>query len=117
MRLVNARRWIRGDPTGAAYQPFGPRGSDRCHVCSGGNTMKRTLSTLLTALLLPGALVAAVSGPASADPAITCANTIKTPMTGLIDGSVSVPDGASCFIQDATITGAFSAIHSPVIVS
>ena len=79
--------------------------------------MKRTLPMALAAVLIPLAGVAAIVQPASADPAITCANTAKTPMTGLIDGSVDVPDGASCYIQDATITGAFSAIHSPAVVS
>jgi hypothetical protein len=56
---------------------------------------------------------------ASADAAetIVCDNTAATALTGTLDGTVVVPKGANCFIEDATITGAFRAIHSPGVVS
>lgn len=67
--------------------------------------------------LVLAAALTSFAGSASATPSITCNNHAANPMTGLLDGSVSVPEGASCFIKDATITGDFDAIHSPRTVS
>jgi len=66
--------------------------------------------------MLPAASLITAAGSADAAAKI-CDNTADTALTGTLDGSVVVPDGADCFIQDAVITGAFQAIHSPGIVS
>ena len=79
--------------------------------------MKRLLSVLLALAMLTAGAVLAFAGSASAVETIECDNTAATPLTGLLDGAVVVPEGADCYIEDATITGAFRAIHSPGVVS
>lgn len=79
--------------------------------------MKRLAFKLLGLMLLPVASAAGMASPAHSADTIVCDNNINTPLTGPLDGAVVVPEGANCFIQDATITGAFRAIHSPGVVS
>jgi len=79
--------------------------------------MKRLPSILLAAVILPGASMTALAAPASANATIVCDNTADTALSGLLNGTVVVPEGADCYIQDTTITGAFRAIHSPGVVS
>lgn len=67
--------------------------------------------------MLLAASVFSLAGSASAARTIVCDNTAATPLTGLLRGAVVVPDGADCYIEEATITGAFRAIHSPGVVS
>jgi len=79
--------------------------------------MKRLPAILLVAVFLPAASMTALAAPASANATIVCDNTADTALTGELDGTVVVPEGADCYIADATITGAFRAIHSPGVVS
>lgn len=80
--------------------------------------MKRCLRALAALTMLPSALMVSSAGPAgAAAPTIVCDNTAASPLTGVLDGTVVVPEAASCFIEDATITGAFRAVHSPGVVS
>ncbi len=79
--------------------------------------MKRRHSVLLALAALPAAALLSSTGPAGAVETIICDNTADTPLTGTLDGTVVVPEGANCFIEDATITGAFRAIQSPGVVS
>lgn len=78
--------------------------------------MKRS-SCLLGALAMSAATLFAPAGAADAAATITCDNTADTALTGTLDGTVVVPAGADCFIENATITGAFRAIQSPGVVS
>ncbi len=68
-------------------------------------------------VMLPAAALISLAAPATASGAVVCANTAETALTGLLEGAVIVPEGADCYISDATITGALRAIHSPGIVS
>ncbi|MDX6325180.1 MAG: hypothetical protein QOK15_1534 [Nocardioidaceae bacterium] len=79
--------------------------------------MKRFHTMALGATLLLAASLTSFAGSASATQSITCNNHEATALTGVLDGSVDVPEGASCWIKDATITGDFTAIHSPRTVS
>ncbi len=79
--------------------------------------MKRVRSVLLALATLPAACLLSATSPAGAVETIVCDNTVDTPLTGVLDGAVVVPEDANCFIEDATITGAFRAIHSPGVVS
>ena len=79
--------------------------------------MKRLPSILLAMVMLPAAALISLAAPATASGAVVCANTADTALTGLLEGAVIVPEGADCYITDATITGAFRAIHSPGAVS
>lgn len=79
--------------------------------------MKRLASIMLTLGMLLAASVFSLAGPASAGNTIVCDNDAATALTGELKGTVVVPEGADCYIQDATITGAFRAIHSPGVVS
>jgi len=80
-------------------------------------TVKRLSRALVALTLLPAASVFSSAGSAGAVETIVCDNTADTALTGTLEGTVAVPEGADCFIQDATITGAFRAIHSPGVVS
>jgi len=79
--------------------------------------MKRLSIILLTLLFVPATALISLAGPASAGRTIVCDNTADTALTGVLKGAVVVPEGADCFIENATITGAFRAIHSPGVVS
>ena len=75
------------------------------------------LPSVLAALTMAAASMISLAGSADAAETIVCDNTADTALTGTLDGTVVVPEGANCFIVDATITGAFRAIHSPGVVS
>jgi hypothetical protein len=79
--------------------------------------VKRFLRALAALSILPAAFVVSSAGSAGAAATIVCDNTAATALTGTLNGAVVVPSGADCFIEDATITGAFRAIHSPGVVS
>jgi len=79
--------------------------------------MKRISSILLALVMLLAASVFSLAGSASAARTIVCDNTVASALTGRLQGAVVVPDGADCYVENATITGAFRAIHSPGVVS
>lgn len=79
--------------------------------------MTRLPSILLTLATLSAGALISLAGPASASETVVCDNTADTALTGLLDGTVVAPEGADCFIENAIITGAFRAIHSPGVVS
>jgi hypothetical protein len=79
--------------------------------------VKRFSRAVAALSILPAALTFSAAGPAGAASTIVCDNTAATALTGTLDGTVVVPAGANCFIEGATITGAFRAIHSPGVVS
>ena len=79
--------------------------------------MKRLTCALAALTMVPAAAVLSSAGSAGAAETIVCDNTGATALTGTLDGTVVVPEGAHCYIEDATITGAFRAIHSPGVVS
>jgi hypothetical protein len=83
--------------------------------CEGDCVMR--LPSVLAALTMAAASMISLAGSADAAETIVCDNTADTALTGTLDGTVVVPEGANCFIVDATITGAFRAIHSPGVVS
>ena len=78
--------------------------------------VKRSPFVLAALMMLPASMIS-LAGSAAAVETIICDNTATTALTGTLEGTVVVPEGASCFIEDATVTGAFRAIHSPGVVS